>query len=95
VMEILQAAIRELYATASGWHTLAGELTGAAPTESGLSFQSSAAAVIVIHAGVAATSGVLTTRTQVTAVKTAAATIAYTENEATSAALLDVLSESL
>jgi hypothetical protein len=94
-MEILKAAIRELYATASGWHTLADELTGAAPTASGLSFQPSAAAVIAIHAGVATASGVLTTRTQITAVKTTAATIAYTENEATSAAMLDVLSESL
>jgi hypothetical protein len=94
-MEILQAAIRELYATASGWHTLAGELTDAAPTESGLSFQPSAAAVTAIHAGVATATGVLTTRTQITAVKTTAATIAYTENEAASAAMFDVISESL
>jgi hypothetical protein len=95
VMEILQAAIRELYATASGWHTWAGKLTGAVPTASGLSFQPSAAAVIAIHAGIAAASGVLTTRTQITAVKAAAAAIAYTENEATSAAMFDALSESL
>jgi hypothetical protein len=74
---------------------LGGELIGAAPTASGLSFQPSAAAVTAIHAGVAAASGVLTARTQITAVKTTAAAIAYIENEATSAAMLDVLSESL
>jgi hypothetical protein len=65
VMETLRAATGELYATASGWHTLAGELTGAPPTASGLLFQPSAAAVTAIHAGVAAASGVLAVRTQI------------------------------
>jgi hypothetical protein len=60
-----------------------------------LSFQPSAAAVTAIHAGVAAASGVLTARTQITAVKTAAAAIAYTENEASSADSLNALTESL
>jgi hypothetical protein len=94
-MGILRAVTDELHATASGWRTLAGELTGTAPSTSGLSFQPSAAAVTAIHAGVAAASGVLTARTQITAVKTAAAAIAYTENEASSADSLNALTESL
>jgi hypothetical protein len=94
-MGILRAATDKLHATASGWHTLAGELTGTTPSLSGLSFQPSAAAVAAIHVGVAAASGVLTARTQITAAKTAAAAIAYTENEATSAAMLNALSEAL
>jgi hypothetical protein len=61
----------------------------------GLSFQPSAAAVTAIHAGVAGASGVLTERTLITAVKTAAAATAYTENEATSATMLNALSEAL
>ena len=94
-MGTLRAATDELHATASGWHTLAGELGGTAPSLSGLSFQPSAAAVAAIHVGVAAASGVLTARTQITAAKTAAAAIAYTENEATSAAMLNALREAL
>jgi hypothetical protein len=81
-MGTLRAATDELHATASGWHTLAGELTGTAPSGSGLSFQPTAAAVTAIHVGI-------------TAAKTAAAAIAYTENEATSAAMLNALSEAL
>ena len=91
-METLRAATPGLHTTASGWHILAGELTGTAPMVSGLSFQPSAAAVAAIHAGVAAASGVLTARTVSTAVKTAAAATAYTANEATSAATLDAIS---
>jgi hypothetical protein len=94
-MGTLRAATHELHTTASGWQTLAGELSGTAPSVSGLSFQPSAAAVAAIRAGVAAASGVLSARTLVTAVKTAAAATAYTENEATSAAVLTALSEAL
>jgi hypothetical protein len=94
-METLRAATEELHITASGWHALAGELSTTAPAAPGLSFQPSAAAVTAIHAGVAAASEALTARTQITAVKITAAATAYIENEATSAALLDALSESL
>lgn len=80
---------------ASGWQTLAGEVTVTAPSVSGLSFQPTAAAVTAIHAGVAAASGALTARTLISAVKTAAAATAYTENEAISAARLNALSEAL
>ncbi|MBO0881949.1 MAG: hypothetical protein J2P17_16735 [Mycobacterium sp.] len=65
------------------------------PAVPGVSFQPSAAAVSAIHAEVAVASGVLTARTQITAVKTLAAATAYTGNEATSAALLDALGQSL
>jgi hypothetical protein len=94
-MGTLQAATHELHTTASGWQTLGGDLSGTAPSVSGLSFQPSAAAVTAIHAGVAGASGVLTERTLITAVKTAAAATAYTENEATSATMLNALSEAL
>ncbi|MBV8180954.1 MAG: hypothetical protein JO045_19585 [Mycobacterium sp.] len=94
-MEALRAATEELRIAASGWHALAGELSAAGPAVPGLSFQPSAAAVTAIHAGVAAAGEALTARIQITAVKTTAAATAYTENETTSAVLLDVLSESL
>ncbi len=94
-MGIFRAATDELHSTASGWHTLAGELSAAGPTAPRLSFQRSAAAVTAIHAGVAAASEALTARTQVTAVKTTAAATAYTESEASSADLLNALTESL
>jgi hypothetical protein len=94
-MGILRAATPELHTTASGWRTLAAELTGTAPSVSGLSFQPSAAAVTAIHAGVAAASGVLTARTLMTAAKTTSAATAYTNNEATSADWLNALSGSM
>jgi hypothetical protein len=94
-MGILRAATRELHTTASGWRTLAAELTGTAPSVSGLSFQPSAAAVTAFHAGVAAASGVLTARTLMTAAKTTSAATAYSNNEATSADRLGALSGSM
>ena len=94
-MGTLRAATHELHATASGWQTLAGELTGTAPSVSGLSFQPSAAAVTAIHAAVATASGVLTARTLMTAAKTTSAATAYTNNEATSADRLNALSGSM
>jgi hypothetical protein len=94
-MGILRVATEELHATASGWGTMAAELTATAPGVSGMSFQPSAAAVAAIHAEVTAAGGVLTARTLVTAVKTTAAASAFGENEATSAALVSGLGESL
>ena len=94
-MAILRAATHELHATANGWHTLAGELTGTAPTVPGLSFQPSAAAVAAIHAAVATASGVLTARTLMTAAKTTSAATAYLESDATSAVMLNSLSGSM
>ena len=94
-MGILRAATDELHTMATGWHTLAAELTGIAPSVPGLSFQPSAAAVAAIHAGVAAASGILTGRTMITAVKTTAAATAYTESEASSVDLLNAVTESL
>jgi hypothetical protein len=94
-VETLRAATEELHITASGWYALAGELSATAPAAPGLSFQPSAAAVAAIHAAVAAASEALTARTQITAVKTTAAATAYTENEATSAAMLEALSTSM
>jgi hypothetical protein len=94
-VETLQVPTEELHTTARGWHALATELTGTAPSASGASFQPSAAAVNGIRAGVAAACEALTARTQTTAAKATAAATAYTENEATSATLLGALSESL
>jgi hypothetical protein len=95
VMETLLVVAEELHATASGWGTMAGQLTATAPSVSGVSFQPSGAAVTAIHAGVATAGGVLTARTLITAVKTTAAATVFAENEATSAALLNALGESL
>jgi hypothetical protein len=95
-MATLRAATDELLATANGWHGLTAELlTTAAPSGLGLSSQASAAAVNAVHAGVAAAGEAFATRTQITAVKTAAASFAYTSNEAYSADLLDAITESL
>ena len=94
-MGILRAATHALHATASGWHTLADELTGTRPSTPGLPFQPSAAAVTAIHAAVAAASGVLTARTLMTAAKANSAATAYTNNEATSADRLNALSGSM
>ena len=95
MMENLRATTDELHATAGGWHALAGELTGTAPGVSGLSFQPSAAGVAAIHAAVAKASGVLTSRTLMTAAKTTSAATAYSNNEATSADRLSALSGSM
>ncbi|MFZ3269110.1 MAG: hypothetical protein WA488_29435 [Mycobacterium sp.] len=94
-MGTLRAATHELHTTASGWQTLAGEVTVTAPSVSGLSFQPSAAAVTAIHAAVATASGTLTARTLMTATKTTSAATAYTNNEATSSDRLYALSGSM
>jgi hypothetical protein len=91
----LRATTDELHATAHGWHALAGELTGNAPSVSGLSFQPSAAGVAAIHAAVAKASGVLTARTLMTAANTTSAATAYSNNDATSADRPDALSGSM
>jgi hypothetical protein len=90
-MGTLRAATEELQATASGWGTMAGQLTDTTPTVPGVPFQPSTAAVTAIHAGVTAASGVLTARTVITAVKATA----YTQHEAASADLLNALGEAL
>ncbi len=94
-MGILRAATHELHATANGWDTLADQLTGTVPSVPGLSFQPSAAAVAAIHAAVATASDVLTARTLMTAAKTTSAATAFLENDATSALMLNSLSEAL
>jgi hypothetical protein len=93
-VETLRVATEVLHATASGWHALAGELTAAAPCAVSLRSQPSAAAVNAIHGGVAAANGALIARTQATAAKTAAAALAYTENDSGSAKLLNALIQS-
>lgn len=90
----LRATTDELHARANGWHALAGELTGNAPSVS-LSFQPSVAGVAAIHAAVAKASGVLTARTLMTAAKTTSAATAYSNNDATSADRLNALSGSM
>lgn len=95
-MENLRVAADQLLATANGWHGLSAELlTTAVPSGSGLSAQASAAAVNAVHAGVAAAGEAFATRTRITAVKTAAASFAYTSTDASSRDLLDAISESL
>lgn len=95
-MATLRAATDELLATANGWHGMTAELlSAAAPTGLGSSTQASAVAVNALHAGVAAAGEAFAARTQITAVKTAAASFAYLSNEASSGDLLDAISESL
>lgn len=95
-MATLRVATDELLATANNWHGLAAELLPtAAPTELGVSFQASAAAVEAVHAGAAAAGEAFAARTQITAVKTAAASFAHASTEATSRDLLDAIAESL
>lgn len=95
-MATLRAAADELLATANGWHGLTAELLAtAAPSGSGPSAQPSAAAVQAVHAGVATAGEAFAARTQITAVKTAAAGFAYTSTEAGSAGLLDAIADSL
>jgi hypothetical protein len=81
VVESLRVATEELHTTATGWGTIAGQLSSTAPTMPDSSFQPSATAVTTIHTRVAAASCVLTARTQITAVKTLAAVTAYTQQE--------------
>lgn len=95
-MEKLRVATDQLLTTANDWHGLTGELlTTASPSGLGLSCQASAAAVNAVHAGVAAAGEAFAARTQITAVKTAAASFAYTSTEADSQDLLDAITESL
>jgi hypothetical protein len=95
-MAILRAATDELLSTANGWHGMTAEfLSTAPPTGLGLSAQASAAAVNAVHAGVAAAGEAFAARTQITAVKTVAASFAYTSSEGYAADLLDAISEAL
>ncbi|BBU22398.1 hypothetical protein [Mycobacterium xenopi] len=95
-MHQLRVAADQLLATANGWHGLTSELlTTATPSELGFSSQASAAAVDAVHAGVAAAAEAFAARTQITAVKTAAASFAYASMDANSRDLLRAIGESL
>lgn len=85
----------QLLARASGWHGLAAELGAVAPAEMGLSCQASAAAVNAVHASAAAAGEAFAARTQITALKTAAASLAYVSTEANSADIIDAITDSL
>jgi hypothetical protein len=81
-MQKLGMASDELLAAASSWHGLSAELSGTIPPAgAGLSGQASAAAVNAVHAGVAAAGAAFAARTQITAVKTAAASTAQASTE--------------
>lgn len=93
-MNTTRVAADQLLTTANGWHGLSAELlTATAP--SGSSAQASALAVNAVHAGVAAAGEAFAARTQITAVKTAAAGFAYTNTDANAQNLLDAITESL
>lgn len=95
-METLQVATDELLATASGWHRLGAELVPTAvPAGVGLSGQPSAAAVNAVHAGAAAAGETFAARTQFTALKTTAATLAYLSAEADSKDIFNAITDSL
>lgn len=94
-MGTLRVTTDELLATANGWHGLSADLLTAAPSELGLSCQASATAVNAVHGGTAAASAAFAARTQITAVKTAVAAIAYASTETTSAQMFSALTESL
>jgi hypothetical protein len=95
-MGTLRVAPEELLRIASGWHGLGAELvTPPVPSGLGLSCQASAAAVNALHAGAAAAGEAFAARTLFTALKTAAASLAYISNEADSKDILDAIAESL
>jgi hypothetical protein len=95
-MDVLRVAPGDLLATANGWHGLGADLAStAAPAGLGLSFQASAAAVDAVHAGTDAAGVALAARTQITAVKTAAAAATFASQEVTSADVLKAVGESL
>jgi len=92
----MRAASDELLTTANGWHGMTAQLIStAAPSSMGVSGQPSAAAVNAVHAGVAAAGEAFAARTQITAVKTAAASFAYTNTDSSAADLLNAVIESL
>lgn len=94
-MEAFRVATDEVLAAANSWYGLSVALAGVAPSGVGLSCQASAVAVNAVHAGAAAAGQAFAARTQITAVKTAAAGMAYVGNEANSSALLGAITESL
>jgi hypothetical protein len=91
----LRVATDELFAAASRWHGLSADLSAVAPSGSGLSCQASAAAVNAVHASAAAAGAAFAARTQVTALKITAASLAYLSTEANSADVMDAITESL
>jgi hypothetical protein len=94
-METLRVPIDDMLSTASTWYGLTAELAAVAPSGAGLSCQASAAAVNAVHAGTSAAGETFAARTQITAVKTAAASVAYASTEANSAEILDAITESV
>jgi hypothetical protein len=95
-METLRVATDEVLAAANSWHGLSAELLiTAAPSGLGLSSQPSAAAVNAVHASAAAAGEAFAVRTQLTALKTTAASLAYLSTEANSADILDAITQSL
>ncbi|BCQ09611.1 hypothetical protein JMUB5695_03060 [Mycobacterium heckeshornense] len=95
-MERLRVTADQLLTTANGWHGLTSELLIAeVPSGLGLSSQASALAVNAVHAGVSAAGEAFAARTQITAVKTAAASFAYASSDANSKDLLEAITESL
>jgi hypothetical protein len=95
-VDMLRVATDQLLGTANGWHGLTAELASAPPSAGPrLSCQTSAAAVNVVHASAAAAGEAFAARTRITAVKTAAASIAYLSTEADSVDILNAIMESL
>lgn len=93
---MLRVATDQLLGTANGWHGLTAELASTPPSAGlRLTCQTSAAAVNVVHASAAAAGEAFAARTQITAVKTAAASIAYLRTEADSVDILNAITESL
>jgi hypothetical protein len=95
-MKPLRVNSDDLRIAASGWHTLAGDLTtGAAPDVPAMSSQASAAVVNEIHAAATVTGHAFAARTRITALKTDAAAAFYDSNEANAADKLRAIAESL
>jgi hypothetical protein len=95
-MQMLRVATDELLAAASSWHGLSAELlTTTTPSGLGLSCQASAAAVNAVHASAAAAGAAFAARTQLTALKTTAARLAYLSTEANSEHILDAVTAAL
>ena len=95
-MEALQVATDELLTTANGWHALGAELvTTSVPSGMGLSCQASAAAVNAVHASAAAAGAAFAARTQFTALKTTAASLAFESMDANAHDIVDAITQAL
>lgn len=90
-MRELRVSVDVVHLTAASYQASAGKLAGGVSASAGRSFQPSAAAVQVVHAGAATTRAALSARTEATGVRIAEANALYVENEAESAAKLDAV----